>query len=216
MRKSSNEDGAGSTRQRILDEALTLFAQHGFAGTSMRMLARATDLRESSLYNHFSGKEDLYQCTLAQWGPAEFVSRLESAEYRALSDNPVEFFRLCATHLVDRWLDTHERLFMATISNAGHGSKPKMRFYDALFHVEIDLLEDYFAGFSLLGLIRASNPRETARIFAGGLTFIRMEHVTMRPTPSSHAETKKAVASYIDNFITLVVKPPSHDGSTPS
>lgn len=179
----------------------------------MRMLARATDLRESSLYNHFSGKEELYQSTLAQWGPAEFVSRLKSAEYRALSDRPVEFFHLCATHLVDRWLDAHERLFMATISNARHGSEPKKGFYNALFHVEMDLLEGYFEGFASLGLIRASDPRETARIFAGGLTFIRMEHVSMRATASSHSETKQAVASYIDNFITLVVK---HDSSTPS
>ena len=34
----------GTTRRRIMDAALELFAQHGYAGASMRMLARAAGL----------------------------------------------------------------------------------------------------------------------------------------------------------------------------
>jgi len=202
--KTGQPSESNSTRQRILDEALNLFAQHGYAGTSMRMLARATGLRESSLYNHFSGKDDLYQSTLAQWGPAAFVSKLKSAEYRALSDRPVTFFHICAEHLMDRWLDRHEQLFMAAINFEGLKSDAKKRFYGALFHDEIDLLEEYFVGFAAKGLIRPSPaPRETARIFASGLTFIRMEHVSMRDTPSRRSDLEQAVTRYIDNFVAL-------------
>ena len=122
----------------------------------MRMLARATGLRESSLYNHFSGKDDLYQSTLAQWGPAAFVSKLKSAEYRALSDRPVTFFHICAEHLMDRWLDRHEQLFMAAINFEGLKSDAKKRFYGALFHDEIDLLEEYFVGFGRLIPLRVT------------------------------------------------------------
>ena len=52
------------TRERILDEAEALFAERGFAGTSMRDIAQHAGLTAASLYNHFEGKEALYTAVL--------------------------------------------------------------------------------------------------------------------------------------------------------
>jgi AcrR family transcriptional regulator len=52
------------TQVRILDAAEDLFAEHGYAGTSLRDVARAVDLRIPSLYNHFPSKEALYAAVL--------------------------------------------------------------------------------------------------------------------------------------------------------
>lgn len=47
-------------RQRVLDAALTLFSQRGFAATSMRQLADHVGLQAASLYSHYpGGKDDL-------------------------------------------------------------------------------------------------------------------------------------------------------------
>ena len=48
------------TRERILWEALGLFAQKGFEAVSVRELAGAVGIRESSLYNHFKSKQDIF------------------------------------------------------------------------------------------------------------------------------------------------------------
>jgi AcrR family transcriptional regulator len=53
-----------STRARILDVAEALFAARGFAGTAMRDIARETDLTPAALYNHFEGKQALYEAVL--------------------------------------------------------------------------------------------------------------------------------------------------------
>jgi AcrR family transcriptional regulator len=45
------------TREALLDAALDGFARHGFAGTSIRDLARAVGIRESSVYKHFDSKQ---------------------------------------------------------------------------------------------------------------------------------------------------------------
>ena len=45
------------TKERILEAALRLFSERGFNGVSVRHLARAVDVKESSLYNHFPGKD---------------------------------------------------------------------------------------------------------------------------------------------------------------
>jgi len=52
------------TRDRILDAAEVLFADSGFAGTSVRDLAQAARLTPAALYNHFESKQALYEAVL--------------------------------------------------------------------------------------------------------------------------------------------------------
>ncbi len=47
------------TRTAILDAAETLFAERGFAGTSVRDIVRASDCSPPSLYHFFGSKENL-------------------------------------------------------------------------------------------------------------------------------------------------------------
>lgn len=49
------------TKERILWEALDLFSHKGYAGVSVRDIARAVGIRESSLYSHFAGKQEIFQ-----------------------------------------------------------------------------------------------------------------------------------------------------------
>jgi AcrR family transcriptional regulator len=55
-----------STPERLLDVAERLFAQKGFAGTAVRDIAREAGLTAPSLYNHFEGKQALYEAVLAR------------------------------------------------------------------------------------------------------------------------------------------------------
>ena len=49
----------GSTKEKILDSAVRLFAQHGFDNTSMRDLAKDVGVKNPSLYNHFESKKEI-------------------------------------------------------------------------------------------------------------------------------------------------------------
>jgi len=52
------------TREAILDAAERLFSAHGVDGVAVRDLARELQLTPSSLYNHFAGKQALYEAVL--------------------------------------------------------------------------------------------------------------------------------------------------------
>jgi AcrR family transcriptional regulator len=52
------------TREAILDAAERLFSAHGVDGVAVRDLARELQLTPSSLYNHFPGKQALYEAVL--------------------------------------------------------------------------------------------------------------------------------------------------------
>lgn len=49
-----------TTKERITEAALELFSQHGYDGVSVRDIARAVGIRESSLYNHFENKRAIF------------------------------------------------------------------------------------------------------------------------------------------------------------
>ena len=48
-----------STKDRILEEALTLFAENGYDGTGVEQIAEKVGIKAPSLYKHFKGKEDI-------------------------------------------------------------------------------------------------------------------------------------------------------------
>ncbi len=54
-----------STREAILDAAERRFAEHGFAGVSVREIAADAGLKnQASLYYHFPGKQQIYEAAL--------------------------------------------------------------------------------------------------------------------------------------------------------
>jgi len=52
------------TAERILDASEALFAVRGLAGTAVRDIAREVGLTPASLYNHFEGKQAIYDAVL--------------------------------------------------------------------------------------------------------------------------------------------------------
>lgn len=69
-----------SRRREIEDAASSLFRAHGYAGTSVRDIARALDIQGASLYAHVTSKQDVL------WSIVErTASRFEAAAEAAAS-----------------------------------------------------------------------------------------------------------------------------------
>lgn len=95
------------SRERILDSALTLFAERGFARSSIRMLADRAGVSQGLLYNYFAGKHELLREIMARGSeevdrtfreaeaaaPSESLAVLIGAALAAVRSNPT-FWRL--------------------------------------------------------------------------------------------------------------------------
>jgi AcrR family transcriptional regulator len=70
-------------RREIEDVASTLFREHGYAGTSVREIARALDIRGASLYAHVASKQDvlwsIVDRTASRFEAAADAATLEAA-----------------------------------------------------------------------------------------------------------------------------------------
>lgn len=54
----------GNTKERILEVALDMFSVNGYDGVSVRMIAGAVGIKESSLYKHYKSKQDIFDSLL--------------------------------------------------------------------------------------------------------------------------------------------------------
>jgi AcrR family transcriptional regulator len=207
--KSSGQRKAAApqqpTRDRILTAALELFAQHGFAGSSVRELARRVGIRESSLYNHFGSKAAILDALLSEYGPGSSASWLEEPRYRALAQNPAAFCRQYALDLVSLWSDRREHQFQKVIT-AERNRVPGLRaqYADQLYSREQRLLTDYFRKFAFAGLITTPDPKETARLFMAALTYIRLEHYIIGPRTSPREQVVEAIERFLKLFLALI------------
>ena len=50
-----------TTRERLMEMALTLFSQKGYAATSVDEIAESIGIKGPNLYKYFKGKEDLFR-----------------------------------------------------------------------------------------------------------------------------------------------------------
>ncbi|MEV6017003.1 MULTISPECIES: TetR family transcriptional regulator [unclassified Streptomyces] len=94
---------ADASRERIIAAATSLFADHGYDGTSTRRIAAEAGLNMATVAYHVGGKPDLYR---------EVMLRAHLAEQRVLTDALAAFRELAPTDpvaavtgLVDRYLD---------------------------------------------------------------------------------------------------------------
>jgi AcrR family transcriptional regulator len=78
-------------KRHVLRAAMKLFSEHGFAGTSIRDIARESGYTNPALYKHFAGKEELAvhlfeichrrlwtKCSAAMGGAKGFDAKLEA------------------------------------------------------------------------------------------------------------------------------------------
>src|SRR4051812_49215131 len=107
---------AGDTKAALIDVALKLFAQRGYAGTSIRAIAREIGLSESVLYAHFESKQAIYDATMKLVGPQVAINALDVAP---LGTDPAEFIRRFADRVILAWDTPQARQVISLVSRDG-------------------------------------------------------------------------------------------------
>ena len=62
--KSRREEYSASTRQALIDSATALFAERGYARTSLDEIAAGARVTKGALYGHFASKQALFRAVL--------------------------------------------------------------------------------------------------------------------------------------------------------
>ncbi len=84
-----------STKERITEEALTLFAEKGYKGTSVKNIADAVGIKDASLYNHFKSKQEIFDSivTLISKHISSLSEQLGLPQYDKEKEETSELFK---------------------------------------------------------------------------------------------------------------------------
>jgi len=108
-------------RKLVLDAAASLFAERGYAQTSMRDIGARAGISMSVLYRQFEGKDELFSATLV----APFLDTFEefAAAWRDQVETPWDDERLVREFVRDLYRNTIEhRHSLVTLIAAGEDS----------------------------------------------------------------------------------------------
>ncbi len=61
------------TRNKIIQVAHDLFVNQGYHGTSMRQIAKGSEIALGGLYNHFASKEEVFKAVFLEYHPYQEV-----------------------------------------------------------------------------------------------------------------------------------------------
>jgi AcrR family transcriptional regulator len=96
-RPSPAKAAAQSRFADVIDAATELFSEHGYNGTTVRMIADEVGILSGSLYSHISRKEDILLQIARQTGMT-FLERAEEA-VAGIEDPETALRAICAAHL---------------------------------------------------------------------------------------------------------------------
>ena len=207
------ETGTMTTRERIVDEALTLFAAKGFKGTTVRNIADAVGIRDASLYKHFSSKQQILDTIVEQMYEHMdgLTEQLGIPSGSSTIEDAVKFYehidretivslgkKVFAFYLTDGFVSRFWRL-----ASMEQYSNPEFyEIYRRLFTDEgIEYQTQLFAGMIEAGAFRKSDPQLMAFHFYSPI-FLLLHRYAGRPEMLTEAEPliERLVGDFYDRY----------------
>jgi AcrR family transcriptional regulator len=189
-----------NTKIKIKSAALNLFSKYGFAGTSMRHIAKEVGVRESAIYNHFSSKEELLGEILEEYNPWNSGIHLLTDELMNSLDNPRKFLFMFSEKLLNYWNGDYEKKMLRLIVFEEFRASSETKSY--LSRVMSSLQELWviiFNEMKKLNIINNIDSEILSQEFVSSLFFIRIELLSMEDKQDT-ADANERLKQHIDFF----------------
>ena len=192
---------ANDTKERILDAALEMFSQNGYAGTNIRELSASLGLVKSGVYKHFESKEAIWNALLDQM-IAYYAEHFGSAEHLPPVPDSLEELTQMTMRMVNFTVHD-ERIIMTRKVLTLEQYRDQRACKLATKHFLTGLTEMFtriFAGMMDKGLLRKDDPEMLA--FAYTAPISALIHLCDRE-PEKTEEAIRQIEAFSRHFIKI-------------
>ena len=153
-------------KAQIIDSALTLFAQKGFASTRTKEIASAAGISETLIFQHFKTKEDLIAAALAVLFHPQPVSG-DLKKFLKHTEDDVGFFREVALHFIKHNRQDPRIIRLAIYCSLEGGHFGELTRIDETGPLMITAITEYIQRRIDKGVFVKTNAEVAARLFVG-------------------------------------------------
>lgn len=127
-----------NTKEKILEEALKLFAQSGYMGTSMNDIASKLGVTKAALYKHYKSKQEILDSIIEKMNELDIarVKQYEMSEgdlEKVTAEYKETAFDKIKQYLASGPLTYMEALFSGMLGDAGKARQTALDFYGPIF-----------------------------------------------------------------------------------
>lgn len=178
---------ADERRAQLIDVAIPLFGEHGFAGTTTKAIARAAGVSEAIIFRHFRSKEELYGAAFDRWrgtGADSFVDILQT--YMDRGDD-LGLLRVLYSGMLQGYDQERALHRMVLYANLERGTSGDGQVLDRMQHLPVgDFIVRYILQRQEEGAFRAGDPHlMAAAVFGLPLSHGLWSKLSGSPSPHS-------------------------------
>jgi AcrR family transcriptional regulator len=176
-------EGEKGTREKIFDAAVELFAERGYDGVSVRDIAKAVGIRESSVYKHYGSKDEILDAIFEYlksrlYAPPAPGMDLEALQGRMSFDQVLELgFASLKGMVSDPYLVRIVRIITIELH---HNAKIREFFLNEMFERPVNDNELLFRRLMDQGKIRRQDPRALATAYFAFSVYMHFETFILR------------------------------------
>ena len=160
---------AQDRREQILNVAMSLFARHGFEGTTTRQIAEVARVNEAIIFRHFPTKEDLYWAIIRRKCSHEGRTRMIQ-ERIAAGGSDLEILSSIAAQMLSR-TRTEENITRLLLFTALERHELSQEFFQKFVAQQYELLAAYIRRRVADRAFRAIDADLAARSFLGMVVY---------------------------------------------
>jgi AcrR family transcriptional regulator len=202
---------ASDTKTTLQHAALRLFAQNGYAGTSIRAIAREVGLSESVLYAHFASKQAIFNAVLAEFGPQGPANMAGRVDPHLADIDPPRYLRELVHAFLDDWDSQDARLLISLVARDGLLHNPALQ--EALWAMRASVTR-LLDGWINAGVIpeNLGSAQDLALLFTGPIGLTRILHLHAGATDHERRTGREEILRHVETFTQAVFHTGTKDG----
>ncbi len=196
-----------NTKQAILDEALGLFSVHGYDGVSVKDIANAVGIKDSSLYKHFKSKNEIFETLLdgmnKRFEQTVTFYRLPQGDiekvYRQYGENDLDWLKKAVDAIFLFFVeDAYAVKFLHLLMIEQYKNNDAARMFEEWFiDGALSFQTALFDKMMQEGYFRKANPRAVATQFYGPILLLVLMY---NSKPERRGEALDLLHRHIEEF----------------
>lgn len=184
----------------ILKGAMEEFLKHGYAGSSMDKVAKASGVSKATVYSHFGDKESLFNAVMHDLAKQRLKASIDVQQPQFSEQSPQEVLSAIATKIITN--ATQDNIFQdfmrIVIGESGRFPELAKAYVNNLAKPAIETLTQYL---KLHPELAIEDPEATVRIMIGSLVYFVMLQEMMHGKDIMPLESDRLINTLVDLII---------------